>query len=121
MPEYRLATWPAAIAISVAVVLLAFLVNRFAPKKKKHIRRTVSLSMLYLVTFGAAHALVLAHQAYAAHVAQEASELIGVLASVNIAAVILMDLGLPAIGIEVAPILNDLAIGLAYIVAILAT
>jgi small-conductance mechanosensitive channel/CRP-like cAMP-binding protein len=121
MPEYRFATGAAAIAISLAVVLLAFLINRFAPKKRRNIRRSVSLALLYLLAFGAAFALVLAKQDPVAHVAREAAELLGVLASVNIAAMIVFDIVLPAIGIEIATILTDIAIGAAYIVAILAT
>ncbi len=121
MPDYRFATGAAAIAISLAVVLLAFLINRFAPRKRRNIRRSVSLALLYLLAFGAAFGAVLAHQDAAAHVAREAAELLGVLASVNIAAMIVFDIVLPAIGIELATILTDIAIGAAYIVAILAT
>jgi small-conductance mechanosensitive channel len=44
-----------------------------------------------------------------------------VLVSVNIAAMLVFDLMLPAIGIELARILTEIAIGIAYIVAILAT
>ena len=50
-------SWIGAVAVTFSVFLTAFLVNRFAPKKRRHIRRLVTLGMLYLGSYGIAFTL----------------------------------------------------------------
>jgi small-conductance mechanosensitive channel/CRP-like cAMP-binding protein len=118
---YRFAEYGTMGAVAAALVLLAFLVNRYAPKKRRHIRRSAILALLYLVACGVWIALTLLEQPGAAHTAREIGELLGVLTAVNLGALTLFDLALPAIKIEVATILSDIGVGVMYLVAGLAT
>ena len=103
-----------------AVVVLAFLVNRFAPKKRKHIRRTVIMLLLYLAALGASFALrFLGVQQWSVNL-HALSELLAVIVAINVAGLAVFDLALPAINVELATILVDLAVGAAYILATLA-
>jgi small-conductance mechanosensitive channel len=120
-PIFYLATPTAVLAAVLVVVVVAFLVNRFAPRKRRHIRRTVMLALFYLGAFGASALLSFFHQDTAAHLAREAAELFGAISVVSLVALAVFDLGLPAIGIEVAPIVTDLMVGLGYIIAALVT
>jgi small-conductance mechanosensitive channel/CRP-like cAMP-binding protein len=120
-PIFYFATTTAALSVVLGVVLTAFLVNRFAPKKRRHVRRTVMLALLYLVAFGVWALLSFFHQDASAHLARETAELLGSIAIVSLVAVAIFDLGLPAIGIDAAPIVTDLMVGLGYIVAALLT
>jgi small-conductance mechanosensitive channel/CRP-like cAMP-binding protein len=111
----------AAIAILAFVVLAAFLVNRFAPKKRRHLRSTAVLSLLYLLTLGSYHLLAFLGLDALSSVVRQVAELFGVLTVVNGCALVLLDLGLPAVGVEIATILTDIAVGAAYIAAIMVT
>lgn len=118
---YRLATTGGVLAITALVVLSAFLVNRFAPKKRKHIRTTVIFTLFYLLSFGVWLLLHLTHVEGAARAARQVCELFGAVTVVNGCALLAFDLALPGIGVEPAPILTDIAVGAGYIAAILAT
>jgi len=107
--------------ITAAVVLAAFLVNRFVPKKRPHVRVTVILSLCYLAAFGAWATLALIHADAAARLAREVTELFGAVSMVSIGAIVLFDLALPAIGVELAPIIIDVVVGLGYIASALVT
>src|SRR5690348_7506660 len=69
----------AAAAIVAGVVIAAFFVNRFAPKKRRHVRSTAILGLLYLVAFGAFHLCVFLGAPGPERIAQSAAELFGVL------------------------------------------
>lgn len=120
-PIFYFATTMAVLASVLAVVVVAFLVNRYAPRKRRHVRRTVVLALLYLGAFGVWTLLSFFQQDAAAHLTREAAELFGAMSVVSLVALTIFDLGLPAIGIEPAPIVTDLFIGLGYIVAALVT
>jgi small-conductance mechanosensitive channel/CRP-like cAMP-binding protein len=109
---------PSAVAaISAAVVFTAFLINRYAPRKRKHVRRAVILALFYLATFVAMLTLSALHVEGPAHVTREITELIGVISVVSLAALTVFDLALPAIGIDAAPILTDIVVGIGYLAA----
>lgn len=120
-PIFYFAAPFAVTASLVAVLVVAFLVNRFAPRKRHHVRRAVTLALLYFAAYGASVALGLAHVDVAAHVAREAAELCGTLTIVSLVAIGAFDLGLPSLGIELAPIVTDLVVGLGYILGALVT
>jgi small-conductance mechanosensitive channel/CRP-like cAMP-binding protein len=120
-PIFYFATSIAVAATVFAVVIAAFLVNRFAPRKRRHMRRTVTLALLYLGAFGVWAGLSFLHQGNAASMAREVTELLGAIALVSLLALTIFDLGLPSLGIDLAPIVTDLAVGLGYIVAALLT
>jgi small-conductance mechanosensitive channel len=102
--------------MAALIVSFAAVVNRYAPTKRKRIRRTLILFAFYLffwlvsATFGAAHA-----QAWddRFHVAADLCEMLIV---VNLAALAVFELVLPAVRLSVATIASDLFVGFAYIV-----
>ncbi|MFO0761581.1 MAG: mechanosensitive ion channel family protein [Byssovorax sp.] len=120
-PVFYLASDLAALIMAAAVVLVAFLVNRFASKKRRDIRRTVILGLLYLGSFAAYRALGFFHMEGPAQMAREAAELLGVLCLVSLGVLAVLDLGFTVIGVEVAAIVTDVVVGLGYIVATLVT
>src|SRR5580700_5745522 len=106
----RFATLPGVLAIIAGVVLIAFLVNRFAPRKRRHVRRASITGMLFAVTFGASLLLSELHVAGAATTVRHVSEVLGVLTVVNLAALLLFDVLLPVIRMDLASITADLAV-----------
>jgi len=114
-------TWIGALSITSSVLLTAFLVNRFAPKKRLHNRRLVTLCLLYLVCYGAFLALPQLGASGAAETARAVTELLGEFCVVNAGAVVLFDLALPRVGIDPATIVTDIAIGIGYVVALFST
>jgi small-conductance mechanosensitive channel/CRP-like cAMP-binding protein len=115
----RFATLPGALAIIAGVVLIAFLVNRFAPRKRRHIRRASITGLFYAVSFAVSIVLAELQLKGAASAVRQISEVLGILTVVNLAALLLFDVALPAIRMELASITADLAVGLGYIVAVL--
>ena len=107
-------------ALVGAVVLVAFLVNRFAPKKRRDIRRTAILLICYLLAFGSAVALSVLGLSWA-RTAEFAVQILGDLTIINLVALALFDLALPAIRVQPETILTDLSVGAAYLVAIVLT
>ena len=94
--------------ILAAIVVTAFLVNRFAPKKRRQIRNTAVAGMLYLFAYAAQLALGLLALPGLAAIAAEASEFLGLVAVLNLSALVLFDLGLSALGVGIAPFLGSL-------------
>jgi small-conductance mechanosensitive channel len=107
-------------AIVAGVVVAAFLVNRFAPKKRRHVRRTVIVLLMYLGTFGAASLLGSMEGGGWTSSLQVVSELCGGLTIISTLGLLIFDLGLPAVGINLATIVVDLTLGAAYLVAVMA-
>ncbi len=108
-------------ALSAGVVIAAFLINRYAPRKRKHVRRAVLLALFYLAAFVALLALTALHIDGPARAAREITELIGVISLVSLAALTVFDLALPAIGVDAAPIVTDIVVGLGYLAAAFVT
>lgn len=109
-----------ALGITAAVVTVAFLVNRFAPRKRRHVRRTVLAFLLYIIACGASLVLPALGAAGAADIARGAGEFFGTITIINIVVLMALDVGLPALGLEVATLITDVAVGGAYIVAVIA-
>src|SRR3954471_5312571 len=97
---FRFASLTGAAAVIAGVLVAAILVNRFAPKKRRHIRSSAILGVLYLLAFATAYVLRLLHQPAAADVAGQVAELCGTISVVNVSALLLFDLGLPALGMN---------------------
>jgi small-conductance mechanosensitive channel/CRP-like cAMP-binding protein len=117
--ETWFSSYGGALGITAAVVIVASLVNRYAPRKRRHIRRTAIAFLLYMLAFGAALVLPAAG-APGEGTARSLTELLGTITLINVAVLAALDLGLPALGVEVATLVTDLAVGGAYIVAIIA-
>ncbi len=112
-------TWGFAV-LGAAVVLVAFLVNRLAPAKRRRIRYAVILYALFLAS--AAGAVLLAKlpaesiASWSEHVRLFA-DLFAAFTIVHIAALAIFDVLLPAIGVSLVTIIADLIVGLAYLFA----
>ncbi len=108
-------------AIAGSVLVTAFLVNRFAPGKRPHIRRLVILILIYLVCFGVTFAMPHVGAGSRVETARLITELFGAFCLVNVATVVVFDLVLPRAGMDPAMIVTDIAIGVGYVVATLST
>jgi CRP-like cAMP-binding protein/small-conductance mechanosensitive channel len=97
------------------LVVIAYLVNRFAPQKRPRIRRTVILYALYIVTQTSA-AILHAAGASSVYLAfHTAGDMIEAFTVINLGAIALFDVALARVGMNVIPLATDLIVGVAYI------
>jgi small-conductance mechanosensitive channel/CRP-like cAMP-binding protein len=114
-------TWGFAF-LGAAVVFVAFLVNRFAPHKRRRLRHTLLLYALFAIAIGASRAMdhmrspVL--EAWSDHV-RLFGNLLSAFTFVNIVALAVFDVALPALGISLVAITGDLVVFGAYLFAAL--
>jgi small-conductance mechanosensitive channel/CRP-like cAMP-binding protein len=108
--------WTLLILASILIVLAA-LVQKVDPRRRKRIRRASILYMLYLTTFVFAATLGLVQAEGWARRVWFLADLFEVLVIIDFVAILLFDLVLVALRIEVANIVHDLALGAAYILA----
>jgi small-conductance mechanosensitive channel/CRP-like cAMP-binding protein len=105
--------------LAVGLTLLAGLIGKFTPSKRRRIRRATILFMLYLTTFMLAAILGIVHAEGWSRRVWFLADLFEVLVIIDFVAILLFDLVLLALRIEVANIVHDLALGAAYILAFL--
>ena len=117
--EHLAERW-AFLALFGAIVGVAWLVNRFAPSKRRRIRRTVIPFVLYLVLWGLSATLAAGHATDWAARIRVGAELFEIYALINLAGLAVFDLVLPAIRIDAAVIVADLIVGGGYIVGTIA-
>lgn len=103
-----------------AVIVAAFLINRFAPKRRRRVRVMVIPLLLYVAALGAATILPRFGFEVAAQSVRAMSELLAVITAINVASIVLFELALPSVKVEISPLLTDIALGVAYIVAVIA-
>jgi small-conductance mechanosensitive channel/CRP-like cAMP-binding protein len=103
--------------LAVALTLLAALIGKFTPAKRRRIRRATILFMLYLTTFMMAAILGIVHAEGWSRRVWFLADLFEVLVIIDFIAILLFDLVLLALRIEVANIVHDLALGGAYVLA----
>jgi small-conductance mechanosensitive channel/CRP-like cAMP-binding protein len=103
--------------LAAALVLMAALIGKFSPPKRKRIKRATILFMLYLTTFMLAAILGMVHAEGWSRRVWFLADLFEVLIVIDLVAITLFDLVLFALKIEVANIVHDLALGAAYILA----
>jgi small-conductance mechanosensitive channel/CRP-like cAMP-binding protein len=115
---YHFATSAVAVLLFVAVIAVAFLTNRFAPKKRRHMRNTAGALLLFVFSLVAAYAFEPFGAHRSAHVAREIAELLGTVTAVNLCALLVFDLGLSAIGLSFAPFLGSLVVVVGNVAAI---
>lgn len=113
----RLEAHAAFICIAGGLVFVAYLINRFAPQERRHIRRVVILFGLYLFIVVLSSALHVAGPTQLWHAAHFAAELLEAFTAVNLVTLAIFDVLLPAIKMQAAPIAADLMVGLAYLAA----
>jgi small-conductance mechanosensitive channel len=109
------------LALGALIVAIAWAVNRFAPKKRRRIRRTVLL-FLFSVGFAAAGAACrAAGSARWGTWLGVSADLFEAFTFVNLSALAIFDLALPAVRVKSDSIIADLFVGVAYIVATIAS
>jgi small-conductance mechanosensitive channel/CRP-like cAMP-binding protein len=113
----RLAAHGSFIFIAGGLVLVAYLVNRFAPTERRRIRRVVILFGLTLAAVVVSSALHVAGSVHLWHVTHVAAEMLEAFTVVNLVALAIFDVLLPAIKMQAAAIASDLMVGLAYLAA----
>jgi small-conductance mechanosensitive channel len=106
--------------LGIALVFVAWLVNRFAPQSRKHVRRTAILYVLYVLAFGASIALDAAGATAWAGRLHFASSLLEAFTLVSLAGLTIFDFAAPALKFDLVSITTDIVIGIAYIVAAIA-
>jgi len=111
-------------ALGAGLLFIAFLINRFAPHRRRRIRHVLFLYVAFLFCGGLEHTLAWLARwhapllPWAAHV-HLASALVGALTSVSLGALLVFDFVLPVLGISIVAITGDLLVGLGYIFAAL--
>jgi small-conductance mechanosensitive channel/CRP-like cAMP-binding protein len=113
----RLATHSMFILIAGGLVFIAYLINRFAPQKRKRIRRAATLFLLYLAVATASAVLhvIGPHEWWEAfHVSENVLEAFTI---INIVALAIFDLALPLARVEFVSLTTDIIVGVAYLAA----
>jgi small-conductance mechanosensitive channel/CRP-like cAMP-binding protein len=108
-------------AIGAALVLVAALVNRFAPAKRPRIRRALVLYVLFVLALGAAQVVAHLRAPSMATWSEYADLVAAVLAAftcIELTGLLVFDLLLPAVGLVLVTITSDIVVGLAYVVAV---
>lgn len=102
-----------------SVLVVAFLVNRFAPRKRPHIRRLAWIGGLYLLSVGVTSALRAWDAAGSAETATVIAGWLGRFGAANVAVVVLFDLLLPRVRVDPPVIVTDIVIFGAGVVTLL--
>src|SRR5438105_11507711 len=92
--------------LGAALVVMAAFVGRFAPKKRRRIRRATILVMLYVTTFALAAVLHWVHADGWSRRVWFLADLFEVLVVIDLVAILLFDLVLLALRIEIANIVQ---------------
>jgi small-conductance mechanosensitive channel/CRP-like cAMP-binding protein len=102
------------LGVGLTIVVLAFIVNRYAPQRRRHIARVVTLFVLHLVAFALYTAAESAGQAEWAARFDIVHELLEAITIVSVVALAVFDVALPLFGIELVTIVADVIVGIAY-------
>ena len=106
--------------LGAAVVFVAFLVNRFAPQRRRRIRYALFLFAVSVAASGAAALLARAPSAgllsWSDHI-RLVADLCVAFTVVNVVVLVLFDVALPSVGVASAAITSDVIVGVAYLVA----
>ncbi len=117
--EHLAQRW-AFLGLGAGIVVVAALVNRFAPSKRRRIRRTLIPFFIYIVLWAISATFAAGDAPDWADRIHTASELFEIYAIINLTGLAVFDLALPALKIEPAVIVADLIIGGGYIVGTIA-
>jgi small-conductance mechanosensitive channel len=105
------------LALGAALLVVAFLVNRWARERRRRIRGGLWLFLLFVMTQFAELALKHSHLPAVAPWAENVhvvGDLLGAFTLVRLLAVLIFDLALPAARIRIVAINGDIVVGLAY-------
>jgi small-conductance mechanosensitive channel/CRP-like cAMP-binding protein len=107
------------IFVAGGLVFLAFLINRFAPEKRRRIRRVVILFVVYLLATVVSSILHVAGAERLWHTAHFLALVLEVFTAINLGAIAFFDVGLPRARLDIGALASDLVVGVAYVVATL--
>ncbi len=110
-----------AAALAAGLVLAAFLLGRFAPDRRRKVRRVLVPYLLWLLGLAVGAALRAGGLEGRAGDALALAGLLRDLALINLAGLLIFDLALPGLGLGITGLVADLALGLAYALAVLGT
>jgi small-conductance mechanosensitive channel/CRP-like cAMP-binding protein len=96
--------------LGAAVLVVAFITNRFAPKKRRHMRDTAVAGLAYLIAACAAWVLSAFGAPGATLVAREFAQFFGLITSVNLGVLVFFDLVLSSLGVSAAPFLASVMV-----------
>jgi small-conductance mechanosensitive channel/CRP-like cAMP-binding protein len=106
--------------LGAGFLLVAFLVNRFAPANRRRLRRGLLLYLVFLALTGAEHALqhlpIPSVAAWGEHLHLVAG-LAAAFTCVELCALLVFRLLLPAVGVQLVAITSDVFVGFAYLFA----
>ncbi len=105
--------------LALGIVLLAFLLGRFAPLRRRKVRRALISYALWLTTLGLGFGLSAVGLEIRARDASFVAELFRDVTIINLAGLAIFDLVLPLVRMPVTDIVADLSLGLAYLLAAL--
>ncbi len=103
------------VLIVTGILGVAWLVNRFAPSKRRRIRRTLIPFAIYMVLWAISATLAAGHAEAWADRIRVGAELFQVFTVINLAALAVFDIVLPLLRIDTAIIVADLVVGAGYI------
>jgi small-conductance mechanosensitive channel len=107
-------------AVGAALVLVAALINRFAPNKRWRIHRALWLYALFVLLVTAESVLAHLHKPWLDAWAEYAHILGGVAAAltcVELVCLVVFDVLLPGLGVALVALTSDVVVGVAYIFA----
>ena len=110
-----LLSFEAPLLLLAAVILTAFLVNKFVPRRRPRLRRLLVL-LGFQVLFFVIHRLIPDSSPWELRT-RVVSDILATFAYVNVGALLFFDVVLPKLGMRAATIVSDLSVGVAYIVA----
>lgn len=116
MPAVR---WWFPLTLLAAFALVGLLIRRFAPDARPRLRRTGIMMLAYLGTYGIRLVLELVDLDGRAQQIRWINELIGTFIGINLGILALFLLGARALRLTVASIVPDVALALAYIIAVI--
>lgn len=111
--------------LAVAVVVMAFVVGRYAPERRRRLRRVVVPFGAYLVVVAAQVALTYvgtssgAWQATWIDIAEQVGWLLVRLLLINAGALLLFELAAPRMRLQLPNIVHELSLGAAYLITLL--
>ncbi len=104
------------VALALALFVVASLVNRLAPERRKYLRHTVILYTLYATSVVAQFALKGSLSEAWTHRMAFIVNLLEAFTVVSLSGLALFDVGLRALRVQFATIVSDITVGIAYIV-----
>lgn len=114
-----LGTWGFAV-LGALLMVVATLVNRFAPHRRRRLRVALTLYVLFLLgvamAFGLRHIPAPSVTGWSEHV-RIVTELLGAATLVNLTALAVFDVGMPLVGFASSAITGDVVVGFAYLFA----